>query len=496
MVLGFPFRLFKALSQSRMDSTPHKIRKQLDCLTDYLSPLLPLANCHMVEFFTDHHWGNLVPSQLRNYLENLALNEAVEQFWTAATDWKSKDPNTELAKFVSAARSHCISVDNEICLSVDEFKNRIVKWGGEIQPEVRVKEFMSSKKAYEVQTMSSLAASLHSGGCSLAVDAGGGRGALPAVLALAHGVRGLTVDCDAVALAGGVKRDRLIQKQWHAIAKRVHDNAEVSKDTVKERASLHRYAEAYVTKDTDLTALVKKSFPEHAGQDIKILLTGLHTCGDLGPTSLRLFALRRAEALFNVPCCYHLLTEPTDGAVWSIFDKGCCDGEMDSGFPMSEHLRGYQLGRNARMLAAQSIDRVAALRQMPARSLYYRALLQVIIKKHLPSSTVAEGKLKRISSKSQSFTEYFKSADAILNLQLYDSLSDSYLTAVIGDYERRWKDLVLFYLLRMCLAQVVESVILLDRLLFLYENGFENVFLVKLFDPVLSPRCHGIVAVR
>lgn len=87
-------------------------------------------------------------------------------------------------------------------------------------------------------------------------------------------------------------------------------------------------------------------------------------------------------------------------------------------------------------------------------------------------------------------------ADEILKLELYDSLPDSFFTDIQNKMDCQWKKLVLFYLIRLCLAQVVESLILLDRLLFLFENGFDNVYLVKLFDPVLSPRCHSIVAVR
>lgn len=87
-------------------------------------------------------------------------------------------------------------------------------------------------------------------------------------------------------------------------------------------------------------------------------------------------------------------------------------------------------------------------------------------------------------------------ADNILKLELYDSLPDSFFTDIHKNMDCQWRKLVLFYLLRLCLAQVVESLILLDRLMFLLEHGFENVYLVKLFDPVLSPRCHSIVAIR
>lgn len=87
-------------------------------------------------------------------------------------------------------------------------------------------------------------------------------------------------------------------------------------------------------------------------------------------------------------------------------------------------------------------------------------------------------------------------ADDILKLDIFDTLPMNYLSEMIENEELHWKRLVVFYLVKLCLAQVVESVILLDRIVYLYENNFEKVYLVKLFDPVLSPRCHSIVAVR
>lgn len=118
------------------------------------------------------------------------------------------------------------------------------------------------------------------------------------------------------------------------------------------------------------------------------------------------------------------------------------------------------------------------------------------MKKHLPHLPVKEGKLKGISSKCQNFNDYFKMADSLLNLDLYDNLPDTYLSDLRINMDCQWKKIVLFYLVRLCLAQVIESVILLDRLLYLFENGFEKCYIVKLFDPVLSPRCHSIVAIR
>jgi hypothetical protein len=59
----------------------------------------------------------------------------------------------------------------------------------------------------------------------------------------------------------------------------------------------------------------------------------------------------------------------------------------------------------------------------------------------------------------------------------------------------RWWEVVTFYSLRLAMAPVIEAVILLDRQLFLYENGHNSIML-PIFDPLLSPRNQVIVAVK
>jgi len=58
-----------------------------------------------------------------------------------------------------------------------------------------------------------------------------------------------------------------------------------------------------------------------------------------------------------------------------------------------------------------------------------------------------------------------------------------------------------FIQLKQILSPIVEYVILLDRLVFLYEQEEKNNasfkmsnYLVKLFDPAVSPRCHALIS--
>jgi len=116
--------------------------------------------------------------------------------------------------------------------------------------------------------------------------------------------------------------------------------------------SLYRQTTSFVSPETNLRKLVLENFsPDVNVRNLQNLcLVGLHACGDLTPACMRLFCANSdIKALCVVGCCYNLISEDT---------KEANSGE--AGFPMSLYLRerGVQLGRNARMLAAQSMQRI------------------------------------------------------------------------------------------------------------------------------------------
>ncbi|KAL3081543.1 hypothetical protein niasHT_037265 [Heterodera trifolii] len=70
--------------------------------------------------------------------------------------------------------------------------------------------------------------------------------------------------------------------------------------------------------------------------------------------------------------------------------------------------------------------------------------------------------------------------------QTLDQIMDTYSPAV--------RFIEPFTALQFALQCPLESLVLLDRLLFLRENGIGGAELVRLFDPAISPRCVAIVA--
>ena len=84
----------------------------------------------------------------------------------------------------------------------------------------------------------------------------------------------------------------------------------------------------------------------------------------------------------NVGCCYHHLDEE--------FFRSPYLKEHESNnaptSPLSTKLKTsrYKLGRNARMIASQPMDRLRTNQELPHTSLLWRAILQHILLIHVP----------------------------------------------------------------------------------------------------------------
>jgi SAM-dependent methyltransferase len=199
----------------------------------------------------------------------------------------------------------------------------------------------------------------------LVLDVGAGQGHLACALAFQHGLRVVAVDAVGRLSAASAARVARLQRFTRGCASHGCLLA-----TLPARL-------AWGTSEgcAELDSLLR----EHAGSaEPRLLLVGLHACGDLTPAILRTFAaLSFAVAVVVVPCCHNLLTERGNspgerraaeailqstahagsGCVAetpvSTSDEGCCE---HPGYPMSCHASAA-LGRRARMLACQSGDR-------------------------------------------------------------------------------------------------------------------------------------------
>ncbi|XP_038842938.1 methyltransferase-like protein 25 isoform X4 [Salvelinus namaycush] len=251
---------------------------------------------------------------------------------------------------------------------------------------------------------------------------------------------------------------------------------------------------SYVTAETELKEII--------GELEDAVMVGLHTCGDLAPSTLRMFvAKRELLSVCSVGCCYHLLSEEFDptrqGHYMARGERKECPSSSVCGFPLSGYLReqSWFCGRNARMSACLALERVSKGQGIQMESLFYRAVLHVILRDHY-SSFKSEKRVGNVYSKATSFVDYVWRA--LRRLELDESkLSDGVIQGYHDTYRPRMVEMEAFNMLKVTLAPCIEGLILLDRLCYLKEQ--EDVAfstLVQLFDPLLSPRCYGVVGVK
>lgn len=278
----------------------------------------------------------------------------------------------------------------------------------------------------------------------------------------------------------------------------------------------------FITDQTDFLRLVYDNDLVAPTTHPAICLSGLHTCGDLAPSCLRMFQQSsQIEAICNIGCCYNNLSEqfahPADATIPSeryrmyegnivpiMLPEPDADENRVFGFPMSRYLveRGYALGRNARMLAVQPIHRTVDAMESPHDNLFYRALLEVLIVQEYPNlrNAIHVGRIKKCAS----FVDYVRKCSKRMTMLDFSHIGDDDIDTFYQQNMPHIKRLSVFHLIRLSLAPIIEAVILLDRLLYLHDGTNTSdeppismsVHLIKFFDSILSPRCYGIVAFK
>lgn len=228
------------------------------------------------------------------------------------------------------------------------------------------------------------------------------------------------------------------------------------------------------------------------------LLNGLHCCGELAPTMIDVFCrLPSCRQLLLTSCCYHKMATGSQ--------------------PMSERCRLLLHKRELRYVTLESachfIDdyrcklRLAAERRSTHsfQSQLFRAAYQELVARRgatdkLWGSRIGAGKCNStgdgvdncsIDDKFQRYTTQLLQRFNIAPNHL--SLEESMLAhrRITED----WRQVVLFHCLRLMLGGAVETLLLVDRVLYLRENDIE-ADIYQIFDPTLSPRNSAIIATK
>ncbi|MED6199173.1 hypothetical protein PIB30_073411 [Stylosanthes scabra] len=277
------------------------------------------------------------------------------------------------------------------------------------------------------------------------------------------------------------------------------------------------------------------------------VLAGLHACGDLSVTMLKTFLeCQDVKAVVSLGCCYNLLSEGSTK-----------DGESQCGFPMSHAVRSVclSLGKSARDLACQSAERWRSLDMHAGIHNFelhaFRAAFQMVLCKYYPDFTTStpsigrKGKALRRRHQRRSAESHLhlkgstdhlredfpsvvstesetdeilappievqagcggtKSSDKFLLFENFCNSGLSHLGIRLSNdinLKGIWKeaepflDLIgPFWSLRASLGPLLETLILLDRLLFLQEqDSAVEAYLLPIFDPMISPRNVAVIA--
>ncbi|CAD2221610.1 hypothetical protein AGDE_07306 [Angomonas deanei] len=255
-----------------------------------------------------------------------------------------------------------------------------------------------------------------------------------------------------------------------------------------------------------------------------VVMIGLHTCGDLGATICRLFTESRAPGLLLVSCCWNTVTE--------------------AGFPLSRAIRGRGLtAKNiSLMLATQPLDmwttESSEGHRSSAKVCFCRSLLHHFWARAAQKSAAVDRPcgcmfmnaphlepafLRRVSQQKDILTfrklcgeaiqSYAKvspynrvnicdKCEAAQRETLWQLVEEGVAEEMEEAYTKQYfLPFLGLTVLRMWMCHLVESVLLLDRTLYIHEQlsaaaGSSSVSLVPLFDGSVSPRMYAILASR
>ncbi|KAI4320676.1 hypothetical protein MLD38_034130 [Melastoma candidum] len=308
-------------------------------------------------------------------------------------------------------------------------------------------------------------------------------------------------------------------------------------------------------KDEQLDSYLNQEKP------VPILLAGLHACGDLSVTLLRTFVeSEEVAAVISIGCCYNLLSEAVAGHVdtrcgfplskgyastslslgKSARDLACQSAdrwrslEIDAGlhnFELHAFRAAFQMvlfdyfpetAKDSPPIGRQgkTMRRRQKMRMMNSSQVHRPSLQTLFPRDHdceeknffaVKSVKVDEDGI------SDSEQEAVKDMDITRGMTLFRDKSSDFRTFSLSalhrlglqhsveiDFDQIWKDMEPFtellgpyWSLRAALGSVLETLILLDRLLFLQEQGRDwKAFILPVFDPSLSPRNLAIVAAK
>lgn len=416
--------------------------KHLDKIVEFSNTYHKLINCHLVDFIVQDLWNECLHDTLKSELEDMLMEDT-----TNLTFPLEQTTFSELNSMVQSAKS--LSLDSQTTIdSLQEFSEKF--FDSNVFESTAClnssNEFMKTKKFYEVELLGNLVSTIARSINGLVIDAGAGKAYLSTYLASNYNIPVLAIDSSNLCQKGAINRQRKMAKK-------------------NQSSSLVSYVLEEIQDETDYREMVRNHFSDWNLKD-NLIITGLHTCGSLANSIIRSFVnTEDIRFLCIVPCCYHLADDTLE--------------------------KKYTLSKNAKMLAQQSLER-STIKKSISPLLFYRAVLQVV----LYSIGLYDARIGR-GGPVDNFASYARWALLKLGIENEKVPAENDLERLYSSHLHWKKKFDMFQILRIHMAPVLEAAIVLDKMTFLKNNPHcSRIALLRLFDPVLSPRRYAILAMK
>ncbi|KAJ2948205.1 hypothetical protein O0L34_g10015 [Tuta absoluta] len=419
-----------------------------------------LLDLYVLDFFVDKHWEKLPESWQKSFqnIDPQHLGEIILSgnanhvlplsFLALINAVKALCLPRESSKFEKFQPDSCMNRDS--CAGHPKLKNLFLK-------------HVKLKKRHEISLMAEVVneTALKSR-CNAVIDFGSGLGHLVRMLAYKYEL-----------YAAGIEGQNQLTEEARKLDKELEYT--VSKHLSNEAMTkLHQPIHFNMTL-TSHDQLYNLDLPETMSN---FGLIGLHPCGDLGPFLLDHFVKNeKVKFICLVGCCFMKLTE--------------------AGYPMSDYVKSLdcELSFVSREISCHAIevycDRLKKGNYKDLKIHAYRAALERILVEHDPKFKHAPVRSIKHSD-GMDFRKYCEQAIERINITLPN---DTEIWSRGEADLKQWRRVVIVYSLRLALAPLVETVVLLDRVICILEHGL-SCEIHPVFDPKLSPRNHIIVATR
>lgn len=439
-------------------------------LTRVLSLYRSILDAYIIEFFTDNLWDTL-PCSWQEALDGLNPPQLATQLLGMPGEgevvrYRSVWPLTLLAlKSTACALAFTRTPKFQAPSEFRENPSQSSRLKAPFRKHVR------PKKQHEIRRLGELVKKLSDlTGCTQVVDVGSGQGHLSRFMSLGLGLKVKSIEGDQRLVE---RAQRLDQELLQTLGKEEKRNPQV----VQMHSHRSPYHVAQWVDPRTLCEEVLLPLETSPQGEARLLLTGLHACGDLSVALLRHFSCPEVVALASVGCCYMKLSDP-------------------GGYPLSQWvaaLPGCELSYRLREGACHALEEYAArLRKAGPglRTHCYRAALETVIR-HVQPRLRRPGVQGIPRVHELKIEEYVQRGLQRVGLDPQLPLN----LAALRAHQAQENRVVAFFSLALLLAPLVETLILLDRLLFLQEQGFHSE-LLPIFSPELSPRNLVLVATK